>query len=64
MKQHVLLLLPKDAFGSGFAEEPCRGAHVKSTKEVGFVNLKRSRSGKGIERIAIKLIDENQLPTQ
>ena len=41
----------------GFVEVPCGGTHVKSTKEVGFVTLKRSRSGKGIERIEIKLID-------
>lgn len=43
----------------GFAEVPCGGTHVKSTKEVGFVTLKRSRSGKGIERIEIKLVNEN-----
>lgn len=42
----------------GFAEVPCGGTHVKSTKEVGFVTLKRSRSGKGIERIEIKLLEE------
>jgi Ser-tRNA(Ala) deacylase AlaX len=39
-----------------FAQVPCGGTHVKSTKEVGFVTLKRSRSGKGIERIEIKLV--------
>ncbi|MBS0646200.1 MAG: alanyl-tRNA editing protein [Verrucomicrobia bacterium] len=43
----------------GFAKVPCGGTHVKSTKEVGFVHLKRARSGKGIERIEITLIDEN-----
>jgi len=42
----------------GFAEVPCGGTHVKSTKEVGLINLKRSRSGKGIERIEIKLVDD------
>lgn len=42
----------------GFAEVPCGGTHVKSTKEVGYVTLKRSRSGKGIERIEIRLTDE------
>lgn len=42
-----------------FAEVPCGGTHVKSTKEVGFVTLKRSRSGKSIERIEIKLIDDS-----
>lgn len=39
----------------GFAEVPCGGTHVKSTGEVGFVNLKRARAGKSIERIEIRL---------
>lgn len=42
----------------GFAEVSCGGTHVKSTKEVGSVALKRARSGKGIERIEIKLIND------
>ncbi len=41
----------------GFAQVPCGGTHVRSTGEVGFVSLKRSRSGKGIERIEISLSD-------
>lgn len=45
----------------GFAEVPCGGTHVKSTAEVGLVNLKRSRPGKGIERIEITLVDPNRL---
>lgn len=44
----------------GFAEVPCGGTHVKSTQEVGFVRLKRSRSGKGIERIEIHLAEAIQ----
>lgn len=48
----------------GFAEVPCGGTHVKSTREVGLVHLKRSRSGKGIERIEIKLVSENALSTE
>lgn len=43
----------------GFAEVPCGGTHVKSTKEVGFITLKRSRAGKSIERIEIRLIDDS-----
>jgi Ser-tRNA(Ala) deacylase AlaX len=43
----------------GFAQVPCGGTHVKSTAEVGFVTLKRSRSGKSIERIEIKLVDDS-----
>lgn len=43
----------------GFAQVPCGGTHVRSTREVGFVTLKRSRSGKGIERIEIKLTDDS-----
>lgn len=39
----------------GFAQVPCGGTHVKSTAEVGLITLKRSRSGKSIERIEIKL---------
>lgn len=42
----------------GFAQVPCGGTHVKSTKEVGFVTLKRDRPGKGIERIEIRLVDD------
>lgn len=42
----------------GFAQVPCGGTHVKSTREVGFVTLKRSRSGKSIERIEIRLVDK------
>ena len=41
----------------GFAQVPCGGTHVKSTKEVGFVSLKRARSAKGIERIEITLVE-------
>lgn len=41
----------------GFAEVPCGGTHVKSTKEVGFITLKRSHPGKSIERIEIRLCD-------
>lgn len=44
---------------AGFAEVPCGGTHVKSTGEVGFVTLKRTHPGKSIERIEIRLIDEN-----
>ena len=39
----------------GFAQVPCGGTHVKSTGEVGYVTLKRVRSGKSIERIEIRL---------
>lgn len=42
----------------GFAQVPCGGTHVKSTREVGYVTLKRDRPGKGIERIEIKLVDD------
>lgn len=41
----------------GVATVPCGGTHVKTTSEVGFVNLKRERVGKGIERIEIKLLN-------
>lgn len=46
----------------GFAQVPCGGTHVDTTGEVGFVTLKRDRPGKGIERIEIKLVDDNSLP--
>lgn len=45
----------------GFAEVPCGGTHVTSTSKVGYVDLKRSRSGKGIERIEIRLLDDSIL---
>ncbi len=39
----------------GFAQVPCGGTHVKSTREVGYITLKRSRAAKGVERIEIRL---------
>jgi Ser-tRNA(Ala) deacylase AlaX len=39
----------------GLATVPCGGTHVKSTAEVGCVNLKRKRANKGVERIYITL---------
>jgi Ser-tRNA(Ala) deacylase AlaX len=39
----------------GFAQVPCGGTHVKSTAEVGYIALKRSRPGKAIERVEITL---------
>lgn len=44
----------------GFSQVPCGGTHVKSTAEVGYVTLKRSHPGKTIERIEIKLRDEQE----
>jgi Ser-tRNA(Ala) deacylase AlaX len=41
------------------ATVPCGGTHVKSTREVGFVNLKRERAGKSVERIKIMLEEPN-----
>lgn len=43
----------------GFAVVPCGGTHVKSTKEVGLITLKRARAGKSIERIQIQLKQSN-----
>ena len=42
----------------GFAQVPCGGTHVDSTREVGYVKLKREHPGKSIERIEIRLIDD------
>ncbi len=42
----------------GFAQVPCGGTHVNSTREVGLVTLKRERPGKSIERIEIRLVDD------
>lgn len=39
----------------GLATIPCGGTHVKSVSEVGYVNLRRKRANKGIERIYITL---------
>ena len=41
-----------------FSKVPCGGTHVKSTKEVGFVILKRINIGSSKERIEIKLIED------
>lgn len=39
------------------ATVPCGGTHVRSTNEVGFIDLKRDRANKGVERIRITLKD-------
>lgn len=44
----------------GFAEVPCGGTHVRTTGEVGYVSLKRTHPGKGIERIEIRLEDADK----
>ena len=36
-----------------FSEVPCGGTHVKATREIGTIRLKRSNPGKGRERIEI-----------
>ena len=36
---------------------PCGGTHVRSTGEIGAIDLKRDRANKGIERIRITLKD-------
>jgi len=41
----------------GLSEVHCGGTHVRSTKEVGLVNLKRVNPGKGIQRIEIRLAE-------
>lgn len=42
------------------ATVPCGGTHVRSTGEVGAIELKRDRANKGVERIRISLKD-NQI---
>jgi Ser-tRNA(Ala) deacylase AlaX len=39
----------------GFAEVSCGGTHVRSTREVGAIELKRKNIGQGKERIEIRL---------
>ena len=39
----------------GFAEVPCGGTHLKTTGEVGAVNLKRKNVGSNKERVEIVL---------
>ena len=39
------------------ATVPCGGTHVRSTGEIGAIELKRDRSNKGVERIRIYLKD-------
>lgn len=41
----------------GFSRVACGGTHVKSTKEVGAISLKRANIGGGKERIEIRLIE-------
>jgi Ser-tRNA(Ala) deacylase AlaX len=48
----------------GFAQVPCGGTHVNSTKEVGYVKLKREHPGKSIERIEIRLVNETPFPSK
>ncbi len=45
----------------GLATVPCGGTHVRSTKEVGYVSIRRKRPNKGIERLYITL--DNPEPT-
>lgn len=45
----------------GFSKVPCGGTHVKSTAEVGFVQLKRKNIGCSKERIEITLTDGNPI---
>lgn len=40
---------------------PCGGTHVRSTAEIGAIDLKRDRANKGVERIRITL--QNTQPT-
>jgi len=44
---------------AGLATVPCGGTHVKSTSEIGLINLKRETGGKGKETIKISLQDES-----
>lgn len=41
----------------GFSKVACGGTHVKSTAEVGYINLKRVNIGSGKERIEINLMN-------
>ncbi|MDR3517440.1 MAG: alanyl-tRNA editing protein [Azospirillaceae bacterium] len=42
---------------AGFARVPCGGTHLKTTGEVGALDLKRRNPGKGKERVEITLVD-------
>lgn len=42
----------------GFARVPCGGTHLRSTAEIGAIELKRKNIGKGKERIEIHLADD------
>lgn len=42
---------------TGFSRVPCGGTHVRNTKEIGKIELKRSNPGKGLERIEIFIIN-------
>ncbi|WP_210396283.1 alanyl-tRNA editing protein [Motiliproteus sediminis] len=39
----------------GFSQVPCGGTHVRTTGEIGSIQLKRNNIGKGKERIEIRL---------
>ena len=41
----------------GFAKVPCGGTHIKSTGEIGCIQLKRNNIGGGKERIEVMLCD-------
>lgn len=42
-----------------FSQVPCGGTHIKRTKEIGTIRLKRTNPGKGRERIEIYASKEN-----
>lgn len=39
----------------GDIEMPCGGTHVRNTKEIGLVRLKRKNPGRGVERVETSL---------
>lgn len=42
---------------TGFSRVPCGGTHVRNTREIGRVELKRNNPGKGLERIEITILN-------
>ena len=41
---------------------PCGGTHVRNTREIGAIRLKRRNPGRGVERVETTLAEVEQSP--
>ena len=46
----------------GGIEMPCGGTHVRNTREIGVIRLKRKNPGRGVERVETTLAEDERSP--